>query len=197
MKFKFNFSKIIYNILYVVILLMIVYNISMDNFRREVDILNYDKLISLEIEYLIENTRFEETKKYIQHGNTSVYEHSVKVAYMSCYLVEKLGIKVNSQSMIRGALLHDYFLYDWHDGNAHEGLHGFRHPYKALKNAKEDLVINHIEENIILRHMFPLVPIPPACKESWIVTLADKISAMEETMVVFKNRFLKINRNRA
>ena len=153
--------------------------------------MDYHFLISQEIEYLTDKTRFEDTKDYIQHGTTSVFEHSIKVAYLSCYLVNKLGLKVDYKSMIRGALLHDYFLYDWHDKEANDGWHGFKHPYKALRNAKMDLDINWIEENIILRHMFPLIPIPPKCKEGWVVTIADKISAMEEIFVLLKNKFLK------
>ncbi|MFQ9151358.1 MAG: HD domain-containing protein [Blautia sp.] len=46
---------------------------------------------------------------------TSVYRHSLAVAYFSCYLAEKLHLKVRTKEMIRGALLHDYFLYDWHE----------------------------------------------------------------------------------
>lgn len=30
--------------------------------------------------------------------------------------------------------------------------------------------------------MFPLTPIPPAYKEAWIVCIADKICAIEETL---------------
>ena len=38
------------------------------------------------------------------------------------------------------------------------------------------------EENIILRHMFPLNVVPPMCKEAWLVCLADKICASKETV---------------
>ena len=51
---------------------------------------------------------------------------------------------------------------------------------KALQNAREDLELTPKEENIILRHMFPLTPIPPYYLESWIVCIADKFCAINE-----------------
>lgn len=126
--------------------------------------------------------RLESEKGFFQHGNTTVYEHSVRVVQVSLYLTAKLKLRVNEESMIRGAMLHDYFLYDWHDNNKEHCLHGFRHPYTALKNAEADFRLNKIEKNIILRHMFPLTPIPPFYKEAWIVCAADKYCALEEKL---------------
>jgi uncharacterized protein len=128
----------------------------------------------------------------IQHGNVTVFEHSVNVAETSIAFAAKLPITVNEESLIKGALLHDYFLYDWHDKEQSPGLHGFKHPYIALKNAKEDYDLNDIEKNIILRHMFPLVPIPPRCKEAWIVCVADKYCALGETVSGWLKKVLPI-----
>ena len=124
--------------------------------------------------------RFHETDSYVQHGDTTVYDHSYKVALMSCKIADYFGFEVDYIKLIKGALLHDYFLYDWHDVKNGRWIHGFVHPRIALNNAKEDFEISEIEENIILRHMFPLVPIPPNCVESWIVCIADKLSASAE-----------------
>jgi len=79
-------------------------------------------------------------------------------------------------------LLHDYFLYDWHDPDPSHRLHGFRHPFFALARAEEDFELTPRERNIIVRHMFPLVPVPPTCREAWIVCLADKWCALRETV---------------
>ena len=85
------------------------------------------------------------------------------------------------QALIRGALLHDYFLYDWHDkANGHH-WHGFTHPGTALHNASEDWKLTPVEREIIKKHMFPLTPIPPTCREALLVCLADKICAAKET----------------
>lgn len=121
-------------------------------------------------------------KEFYQHGNTTVYEHSVRVAAVSLLLARWLRLRFRKQELIRGALLHDYFLYDWHKTKTGHGLHGFTHPKTALKRAREDYLLNRVEENIILRHMFPLVPIPPACREAWIICLADKYCAAAETL---------------
>lgn len=129
------------------------------------------------------NSRFDETDNYIQHGDTTCLLHTVAVAYYSIRFSRLLGIKVNRKELIRGALLHDYFLYDWHEKNAGHRFHGFIHAGRALQNAKNDFELTRREENIISRHMFPLNIVPPMCKEAWLVCLADKICASKETIV--------------
>lgn len=124
--------------------------------------------------------RFEIEAACIQHGTTTVLEHSIQVARMSLRISRFLPLRLDRRALIRGALLHDYFLYDWHD-RKHPRLHGFRHPAIALHNARQDFLLTAIEENIILRHMFPLTPVPPVYAEAWIVCLADKYCAFCET----------------
>lgn len=82
---------------------------------------------------------------------------------------------------MRGALLHDYFLYDWHTKHEGHSLHGFFHPGRALKNAERDFSLSPTERNMIKTHMFPLTLPPPKCKESWILVVADKVCAIKET----------------
>lgn len=55
------------------------------------------------------------TRGFIQHGAVSVYEHVRSVARASSAIasaLERAGVRVDRTSLIRGALLHDYFLYD-------------------------------------------------------------------------------------
>lgn len=144
--------------------------------------IDYDEIHQV-VGELNQKTRFPHTKNYIQHGQTSVFCHSLSVAKMSCQIVNFFHIPVDKKSLIRGALLHDYFLYDWHTLKEGHYLHGFTHPRKALENAREELTLNAIEENMILRHMFPLTPIPPRYREAWILCLADKISSLQETIM--------------
>ena len=139
-------------------------------------------IIIEEIRYLSRNSRFDELKLYTQHGHTSVYEHCVNVACLSLWICEKTGIKVNMYSLVKGALLHDYFLYDWHIPDKTHRLHGFTHPAVALKNASEVFELSATEKDIIKKHMFPLTPVPPRFKESWIVTISDKICSAMETL---------------
>lgn len=127
-------------------------------------------------------------KQFTQHGTTSVFNHCVAVAKFSLliaqFLEKTLRIKVDRRSLVRGALLHDYFLYDWHDPVPAHKIHGFTHPGIAWRNASRDFDMNRIEENIIRRHMYPLTPIPPTKRESIIVCLADKWCAICETFKV-------------
>ncbi len=124
----------------------------------------------------------EQSKKYIQHGSTSVYKHSVSVALMCLTITRGLRLKVNEQALVRGALLHDYFLYDWHVKTPDHRWHGFTHPLKALNNAKKDFLIGSVEADMILSHMFPLTLKPPFYMESWILCGADKLCSVYETL---------------
>ncbi len=142
-----------------------------------------NRLVAAVIHSLNLNSRFLQTQEFMQHGTISVYEHCVEVAYTSCRLAALMKINADYCSMIRGALLHDYFLYDWHDvGDGSHHLHGFTHPKRALMNALDDVDLNKTEQAVILRHMFPLTPIPPVNREAWLVCLADKICAARETL---------------
>lgn len=117
----------------------------------------------------------------IQHGDTSVFAHSVNVTLTCAKLARDLQIPVDERALMRGALLHDYFLYDWHVPDPSHRLHGFRHPGFARTNALRDFQVGEIEQHMIARHMFPLTPLPPTCREAAILCVADKIVASAET----------------
>ncbi len=125
-------------------------------------------------------SRFNESKNFIQHGKTSVYEHSCNVALMSYKAAIFFDIAVDTASLLRGALLHDYFLYDWHMKNIAPKWHGIKHPAIAHENAMQDFSLTEIESDIIRHHMFPLTPIPPRSIEALLVCITDKICAVLE-----------------
>ena len=127
-----------------------------------------------------EQTSFEEMDQYIQHGHTSCMFHSYAVAYYSLYVASKFHIRCNERGLVRGALLHDYILYDWHENDRSHRFHGFHHPKRALANAKRDLELSKIEEDLIKHHMFPLTICPPLCREAMIVCIIDKIFSVYE-----------------
>lgn len=126
---------------------------------------------------IIRSEGMQSQKRYRHHGDISVFEHSMGVVYLSIYLVKKFRIPVNEKALVRGALLHDYYLYDWHIPDASHRLHGFHHAKTALRNASRDFQLNEIERDIIRKHMFPLNLALPRYRESVIVCIADKISA--------------------
>ena len=124
--------------------------------------------------------KYEKNLKH--HGTISCYDHSVNVAEKSLKIVGFFSLKVNERALIRGALLHDYFLYDWHEKDDSHKWHGFHHAEKALYNAMEDFDLNEVEQDMIRCHMFPLNPRPPKYMEGWIICYADKVCSGIETV---------------
>jgi len=80
------------------------------------------------------------------------------------------------------------FLYDWHTHARETGkhFHGFTHPREALRNADRYFNLSWEEEMIILRHMWPLTPVPPVTKAGYAITCADKLCSTLETTARFK-----------
>ena len=140
------------------------------------------KNLSREFFPLMELSRLPECQEFLQHGDTTVLLHCVAVAYFSLWLIRRLHLRCNERSLVRGALLHDYFLYDWHDPDPSHRLHGFHHPARALKNAQHDMELTPLEQDIIVHHMFPLTPFPPRSREAMVVCLVDKGCGLYETL---------------
>lgn len=146
--------------------------------------MNRRKLQVLQLAEKLEGeSRLGMERRYYQHGVTTIFQHSINVACVSCKIAEKYHLDVDYYALIRGALLHDYFLYDWHVKDRSHRFHGFTHPRRALENADKEFQLTETERNMIYCHMFPLTPIPPSTKEAWIVCIADKICALSETMM--------------
>lgn len=129
---------------------------------------------------ILESQEMQREKNFRQHFHCNCYDHSVSVAVLSVQIARVLHIPVDMRSMVRGALLHDYFLYDWRDGDPSHKLHGFSHPRRAYRNAARDFALSDISADVILKHMFPMNPRLPRYRESYIVQLADKICAARE-----------------
>ena len=133
---------------------------------------------------LIAASRLAEEARFVQHGSTSTLLHSLAVAYKAGEIVCSRGRSHLLPEAWRAALLHDYYLYDWHDSAQAGRLHGFTHPGIALKNAYEDFPdLTWREADAIARHMFPLTPVPPCSAVGWAVVAADKVCACYETSV--------------
>lgn len=141
---------------------------------------------------MIKGTRLNEMINLTQHGDTVCLAHTLGVVYCALDLSERFHIKVNKHELIRGGILHDYFLYDWHDGKSERRIHGFTHPHFALENAEMDFNLTCRERDIIKKHMFPLTIIPPIYREGWLICIADKICAVRETFG--KNPYPEIER---
>ncbi len=146
---------------------------------------------------ILPSAGMQQERGYVQHGVFSCYDHSVRVAYMSLWLAARLPGCADERALVRGALLHDYFLYDWHDPDPSHRWHGFHHARRALQNACADFELGARERDIIRKHMFPLNFRPPRYRESWIVCAADKLCATGEVVAMAKRRLRHLFRCRA
>lgn len=145
------------------------------------------------ISEIIKNETVQEMKDYRQHCDTSCYEHCLHVAYYSYIIAKKF--KLDYVSTARAAMLHDLFLYNWREKHREEefyGMHAFVHPKIALRNSLKIFNLNEKEQDIIVKHMWPVTIKPPKYAESYIVTVMDKYSAIVET---YKYMQLKLKRN--
>lgn len=140
------------------------------------------------IKEIIEKSRLKETDQFIHHGHTTILQHNTAVARKAFWISQKLKWRVSEKEMIFGAMLHDYYFYDWHVKDKSHRLHGYFHPENSLRNAMKDMELTIVEQDIIRKHMFPLTIYPPKYKESLIVCVADKLCALDETFVRKKKR---------
>ena len=134
-------------------------------------------------EDVLKSGKMQALRTFIQHGAVTRYEHCLSVSYIALELADKLRANVDRRSMVRGALLHDFFMYDWHDPGNLRLMHGFTHAKEALQNAQKEFKLNDIERDVIKKHMFPLNPAPPRFKETAVLCLADKYCALRETVL--------------
>jgi uncharacterized protein len=131
------------------------------------------------IEDLIHSDPVSEMKTVVHHGDTTTFEHCLNVAYYNYRICKRLGL--NARAGARAGLLHDLFLYDWHDV-ALSDLHGIRHPKRASANAELYFSITALEKEIIEKHMFPLTLAVPRHREVFVITLTDKYCGALEVL---------------
>lgn len=121
-------------------------------------------------------------ENFTAHGHTSVYDHSVNVTKLSVKLAR--GARMKSwkfEHLVMAAMLHDFYLYDYHGRRRQDGFHAWRHPERALSNAEELFDLTPDVKNAIRCHMFPGTLFHmPLYAIGWIVSIADKICAIRE-----------------
>ena len=120
---------------------------------------------------------------YFQHGRTTCLRHSINVSYLSYLFCKKHGL--DARAAARGGLLHDLYLCDWSKTDIGRFERLIVHPLMALQNA-EKFGLNDLERDIIVKHMWPLTRALPRHRESFVVSLADKLCATAEMLHVYK-----------
>lgn len=117
---------------------------------------------------------------FMQHGSVNTLDHCHGVCEASWWICRRLHIRADMRSLAVGALLHDFYLYDWHD----EGWrHSYRHPEIARRNAATHFGVNEHTQAIIRCHMWPIgLTHVPRTREALVVCVADKLVSIHETL---------------
>lgn len=154
-----------------------------------IDKIYNDKDFILIVSDIINNETVQKMKNYRQHCATSCFDHCLVASYLCYKICKKHGLDYTSCA--RAAMIHDLFLYDWRKKSAeHKGLHAFTHPKTAYLNAKKLFNLNEKEQDIILKHMWPVTLSIPKYKESFVLTFVDKRCALSETFSYMQSLFL-------
>ena len=130
------------------------------------------------IKDLIHNETVQNLSLYRHHYGSNRYEHCLSVAYYSYKICKFLGL--DHVSAARAGLLHDLFLYDCENPDTRPKNHIKEHPKTALLNAEKLFILNDIEKDIILKHMWPITFSTPKYWESFVITFIDKYCALKE-----------------
>ena len=121
-------------------------------------------------------------KEIPMHRGSNCYYHSFKVAKKA--IKNALRHKnVNLEVILVGAILHDYYLYNWRENKRLLKKHGKNHPYIAAQNAEQDFHISEKVQKAIKSHMWPInIKEFPNSKEARIISVADKTIALRESL---------------
>lgn len=155
---------------------------------------NFNKIIK-EIKY---SKFMQETKNFKHHGGSNnIYIHCLKTAYCVYIICLILHLRPTIiKSAVIAALLHDIFGYDWTNAkldknqewkkekgfNKIKKLHAFNHGIESVNNVSQYVSLTERQKDAIIKHMFPLYPIPPRYIEGWLLTITDKIIATQECL---------------
>ncbi len=131
---------------------------------------------------ILEHEEFLKRKEYMQHHKESVYHHVLRVSY-DCYRLGK-KLKLDYESLAIAGLLHDFYEKPWQLEKEKKPFfqkHGFTHAKNAALNAQKYFpeLLNEKRKSMIKTHMFPLNITIPKYKESWLLTIIDKLDSIE------------------
>ena len=129
---------------------------------------------------ILANKSIQNLKLYKHHYAYTRLEHCLSVSYYTYVICNFLHLDYKSAA--RAALLHDL----------RPKNHIKNHPKIALENANKLFNLNKKEQDIILKHMWPLTFSPPKYLESFIVTVVDKYCAFKEWSMYCAFYILKI-----
>ena len=142
---------------------------------------NDDQYFKSCLDTMINHPAIQPLKHIPQHKGGTTYAHCVGVPSTAYRLAKRLHWDIDIKALVRGAMLHDYYLYDTETMPYSDYRHAMLHPKLAVANTEKIFDLNDKERNIILSHMWPIPGAPiPRCKEALLVSTADKICAHRE-----------------
>ena len=152
--------------------------------------MRYDEEFLALVNEIVEREEYRKTKDCRHHIKVSVYDHSLRVAWLCYRHCKRFGSKEDAREAVRGALLHDLYLYDREREPQRRRRHARRHPWRALLNASRLFPdLSEAERDAILNHMFPLTGRAPKTRVGRLVCFYDKLAAIAD--VCGKNRWKK------
>ena len=130
---------------------------------------------------MLEHPAILRLKQVPQHKGGTTYAHCVNVAHQAYSLAKKWRWDIDIRALVRGAMLHDYYLNDTETMPYSDYRHSIVHPKLAVSNAERIFPLNPKERNIIFSHMWPIPGAPiPRFREAWLICIADKQCAYRE-----------------
>ena len=128
---------------------------------------------------------FRKTFDQVHHKCMTVGDHTLSVTAVAVMLCRNMNINddVTLKNVVTASLYHDMGIMGRYEKFSNNAQCYVSHPedsvkvYKALTGNDNKRIVDSIN-----CHMFPIKPLPPKYKEGWILTTADKISAVRERM---------------
>ncbi|WP_076463494.1 HD domain-containing protein [Actinomyces mediterranea] len=145
--------------------------------------LTADEIAQLDhlLEPYLDHDKVQLMRTFVQHGAVSTLDHCINVASVSFWLNRRLNWRACESDLAVSALLHDFYLYDWHGAG---WSHSYLHPLRAAENARKYFDVSERMSQAIESHMWPWPPTrPPRSREGAIICMADKICALLETVL--------------
>ena len=140
----------------------------------------------------LKDERIQRMKDIPMHRGSNCYEHSFKVAKKAVKNAINFYKKnVDLVVVLIGAILHDYYLYDWRKDRSKRKGHGKNHPKIASANASRDFDIPPEVKEVIETHMWPFnFKQYPHSREAKLVANADNSVATVEalTSIAYKKK---------
>ncbi len=145
---------------------------------------------------IIENDEILRLNKYTHHFFTTRFQHCLNVSYYN-YLICRF-FRLDAFAAARAGMMHDMYYYgrcDYHKLSA-DNPHCRNHPRVAVKNAKKQFYISHLEKDMIEKHMWPFnIKRLPKYRESYVIVVVDKYCAVLEVIAPKLRQLRNIMKN--